>query len=122
MLHDKIIAAIRTGCAALGAFLLTWLVSVLAKQGVEITLDPEWVTLLSGLFFALAVAVYNLAVGWLTENVWDGFGWLLGVNKPPAYVDVDVREEEGGVAVDPEVVEQADRNVDPGGGRHADPR
>jgi len=34
--------------------------------------------------------------------VWDGFGWLLGVNKPPAYVDYDLRDPSlgAGFAVD----------------------
>jgi hypothetical protein len=101
MLHDKMIAAIRTGCAAGGAYVLTWLVSVLAGRGIVVALEPEWVTALSGFLFVLFVAAYNLVVNWLTENVWDGFGWLLGVNKPPAYVDVDTRRSSsGGVAVD----------------------
>lgn len=100
MLHDKIIAAIRTGCAALGAYVFTTIVSLLAGWGLEVTVDPELQTLLVGLVFALLVAGYNLLVGWLTDNVWDGFGWLLGVNKPPSYVEVDLRSDPEGVAVD----------------------
>lgn len=102
MFRDKIIAAARTGFAALGAFLVTWAVGLLAGWGLEVTLDPEWATLISGLLFAAFVGLYNLAVGWLTDNVWDGFGWLLGVNKAPAYVDYDVRDPHlgAGVAVD----------------------
>lgn len=95
MLHDKIIAAIRTGCAALGAFVFTWVVSTLAGWGLEVEIDPELQTLLVGLAFAGLVALYNLLVAWLTENVWDGFGWLLGVNKPPSYVEADLRTEPG---------------------------
>ena len=86
MFRDKIIAAIRTGCAALGAYALTFAVTTLAGWGLEVTLDPELQTMLVGVLFAGFVAAYNLAVGWLTENVWDGFGWLLGVNKAPSYV------------------------------------
>lgn len=100
MLHDKIIAAIRTGCAALGAYVFTFVISTLAGWGLDVTLDPELQTLLVGLLFALLVAAYNLLVAWLTENVWDGFGWLLGVNKAPAYVEADLRDEPDGVAVD----------------------
>lgn len=100
MLHDKIIAAIRTGCAALGAYVFTTIVSLLAGWGLEVTVDPELQTLLVGLAFALLVAGYNLLVAWLTDNVWDGFGWLLGVNKPPSYVEVDLRSDPEGVAVD----------------------
>jgi hypothetical protein len=98
MFHDKIIAAIRTGCAALGAYVLTFAVSTLAGWGLEVTLDPELQTLLTGLLFAAFVAGYNLGVNWLTDNVWDGFGWLLGVNKPPSYVEDDMRRQPGGVA------------------------
>jgi hypothetical protein len=100
MFHDKIIAAIRTGCAALGAYVLTWCVSLLTGWGLDVTLDPELQTMLVGLLFAAFIALYNLAVAYLTENVWDGFGWLLGVNKPPAYVDADFRDHDGGAAVD----------------------
>jgi hypothetical protein len=95
MFHDKIIAAVRTGCAALGAFLVTWAVSQLASLGLAVELDPELATLVSGLLFALFVAGYNLGVNWLTEHVWGGFGWLLGVNKPPSYVEADLRTEPG---------------------------
>ena len=100
MFHDKIIAAIRTGCAALGAYVFTFAISTLAGWGLDVTLDPELQTLLVGLLFALLVAGYNLLVAYLTENVWDGFGWLLGVNRPPSYVDADFRDHSGGAAVD----------------------
>lgn len=100
MLHDKIIAAIRTGCAVLGAAALTGLVQLLAKWGLDVEIDPELSTTVAVILFGLAVALYNLLVNWLTENVWDGFGWLLGVNKPPSYVEEDLRVDAGGVAVD----------------------
>ncbi len=105
MLHDKIIAAIRTGCAVLGASVVTFLATVLADWGLDVEVDPEFSGLLSVLLFSLIVALYNLAVAWLTENVWDGFGWLLGINQPPSYVTEDLRHEEGGVAVDDEVLD-----------------
>lgn len=100
MLHDKIIAAIRTGCAVLGASAVTFLVSTLAGWGLEVEVDPELSSILAVLLFGIIVALYNFLVGWLTENVWDGFGWLLGVNKPPSYVEADLRVDSGGVAVD----------------------
>lgn len=90
MLRDKIIAAIRTGCAVLGATLITFLVAKLASWGVELEVDDTWSVALAGALFGIFVALYNFAVAWATENVWDGFGWLLGVNKPPSYA------EEGG--------------------------
>lgn len=100
MLHDKIIAAIRTGCAVLGAAAVTKLIALFAAWGLDVTVDPELSGILSVLLFGVIVAVYNLAVNYLTENVWDGFGWLLGVNKPPSYVEADLRTEPGpGVVV-----------------------
>lgn len=100
MLRDKIIAAARTGFAVLGATIVTFVVAKLADVGLEVTLDPTWSTALAGALFALFVGAYNFGVAWATENVWDGFGWLLGVNKAPSYVDVDLRTEPEGVAVD----------------------
>ena len=100
MLHDKIIAAIRTGCAVLGASAVTFLVSLLAGHGIDVEIDPELSSILAVILFGVIVALYTLVVAWLTENVWDGFGWLLGVNKPPSYVEEDLRVDAGGVAVD----------------------
>lgn len=112
MLRDKIIAAVRTACAALGTVVVTWVVLQLANLGVIVKVDETWSTALAGALFAIFIGLYNFGVQWLTENVWDGFGWLLGVNKAPAYVDQDFRtpEEDAGVAVDKDLVEQADRN------------
>jgi hypothetical protein len=102
MLRDKIIAAVRTGSAVLGTAIVLAVVGKLTDWGFEVQVDPTWATVLSGALFALFVGAYNFVVAWAAENVWDGFGWLLGVNKPPAYVDKDLRiePEDGGVAVD----------------------
>lgn len=108
MLHDKIIAAIRTGCAVLGASAVTFLVSMLAGWGIDVEIDPELSSILAVLLFGVIVALYNLAVAWLTENVWDGFGWLLGVNKAPAYVEADLRSDPEGVAVDDTALPQVE--------------
>lgn len=91
MLRDQIIAAIRTGCAVLGAAIVTWLVGRL--PGVELT--PETGTALGVFLAAVAVAVYNLAAGWLA-TLHPLFGYLLGVPKAPTYGG-------GGDAVDPDV-------------------
>jgi hypothetical protein len=107
MFRDKLIAAARTGFAAFGAFVVTWVVSLLGSWGFEVTLDPEWATLISGILFAAFVGCYNLGVAWLTDNVWDGFGWLLGVNKPPSYVEADLRTEpaeDAGLALDSDAI------------------
>lgn len=92
MLRDKIIAAIRTTSAAFGTVVVVWVVTKLADFGVIVKVDEEWSTVLAGAIFALCMGAYNFLVQWLTENVWDGFGWLLGVNKPPVYADLDLRQ------------------------------
>lgn len=86
MFHDKMIAAIRTLCAVLGTLFITWVVGLLTGWGFKVELDESWTSLMAGLLFAFLVSAYNYAVAWLTEHVWLGFGWLLGVNKPPSYI------------------------------------
>lgn len=79
-MSDKIVAAIRTGVAAAVATLLVWAASTF---GVEL---PEGTAEIVGaVVFGLVVAAYNYAVTWATANVWDGFGWLLGIPKNPTY-------------------------------------
>lgn len=91
MLRDKIIAAARTGFAVLGATVVTVVVGYLTNWGFEVEVDPTWSTALAGAMFAVFVGLYNFVVQWATENIWPGFGWLLGVNKPPTYVEDEVR-------------------------------
>ena len=100
MLRDKIIAAARTGFAVLGTAIVTWVVAQLATLGVIVKVDETWSTLLAAAFFAVFVGVYNAAVQWATENLWSGFGWLLGNLPAPSYVEADLRTEPEGVAVD----------------------
>lgn len=90
MLRDKLIAAIRTGCATLGALVITATLGWLANVGLEVEYDSSWGVALSFALFSVLVAFYNFAVAWLTDNVWGGFGWLLGVNKPPSYITDNV--------------------------------
>lgn len=101
MLHDKIVAAIRTGCAVFGATALTALITWLTGHGVDVELDAETQLLILGVVAGVLVALYNFAVGWLTEHVWDGFGWLLGVNKPPVYAEPLLEEEDSELPLDP---------------------
>lgn len=85
MLRDQIIAAVRTGCAALGALAITSFVSLLLGWGIKVEVDPSWSLALSGFMFATFLGAYNFGVNWLTLNVHSSFGWLLGVNQPPTY-------------------------------------
>lgn len=80
MLHDSVIAAIRTGCAALVTLLIAWLGTAL---GVHLPTDTS--TALAGALFVVAIAVYNWVVIWLSAHVSPLFGYLLGVPKRPTY-------------------------------------
>jgi len=82
MLRDSIIAAIRTGVAALVTWLLAWVLQI----GVHI--DPNTSHVLNVLLFGLAIAGYNFVVGLLERKVNPLFGLLLGVPKAPAYGEV----------------------------------
>lgn len=115
MLRDKIIAAARTGFSVLGASIVTWVVLKLAELGVVVKVDETWSTILAGAMFAIFVSFYNLGVGWLKDNVWDGFGWLLGVNQAPSYVEADLRSPaapDDGVAVDAAAVDDVLKGLD----------
>lgn len=85
MLRDQIIAAIRTGSAVWGPAIITAIATALTSWGFDLEVDSSWGIALAGFLFAVLVAGYNLAVNLLTTHVWQGFGWLLGVNKLPDY-------------------------------------
>lgn len=86
MLRNSLIAGIRTATAVAVA----WCIAKLTGLGVA--LDPETGTILAGAAFAVAVGGYNVVVNYLTERVHPVFGYLLGINKPPAY-DVEYAED-----------------------------
>lgn len=82
MLHDSVIAAIRTGCAALVTLLIAWLGSTLGVHLPDGTSDQ-----LAGALLIVAIALYNLAVIWLSAHVSPLFGYLLGIPKQPTYAE-----------------------------------
>lgn len=79
MLHNSIIAAIRTGVATLVGLFIAYLVSL----GFELDASVE-VNLISGLT-VLFTAAYNYIVILLEKHVHPYFGVLLGVPKTPTY-------------------------------------
>lgn len=79
MFRDSVIAAIRTGVAALITWLLAWAV------GIGVHIDPDTSNVLNVLIFGVAMAAYNLGVGFLERRVNPLFGILLGIPKAPAY-------------------------------------
>lgn len=85
MLRDSLIAAIRTGVAALVGIFVAWLVS----RGFELdaAFEANLVTTLSVLF----IAGYNYLVNVLERKVNPMFGILLGIPKAPAYGAVGTR-------------------------------
>lgn len=81
MLRDSIIAAVRTGIAALIGLLIAWLVGLGVDVGdLEATLNVA--------MFGLFTALYNVVVSLLERNVHPMFGVLLGIPKAPAYGSV----------------------------------
>lgn len=74
-----VVAAIRTGVAALVGFIL----AALAANGFD--LPEEFAANLTAVLFVLATGLYNLVVVWLEKNVSPKFGLLLGIPKAPNY-------------------------------------
>lgn len=79
MFHDSMIAAIRTGVAALVGSLVAYLIS----QGLD--LDESFAVNLTTAMTILAIAGYNYFVIILEKKVNPKFGYLLGVPKTPSY-------------------------------------
>lgn len=79
-MSDKIVAAIRTGVAAAVAGVLVY---VADRFGLR--LPDGTAELVGAALFGVVVGLYNLAVNFLSERVWDGFGLLLGIPKNPTY-------------------------------------
>ena len=91
MLYNALIAAIRTGIAAVVGFVITWAVA----QGVEF---PEgFEELLTAGLFAGSTVAYNALVNWLAAKVHPWFGYLLGVPKTPEYSAVAAQQRDGQV-------------------------
>lgn len=79
MFHDSIIAAIRTGVAAI----VVTVISLFIRNGIEIddTLAGSLTVALTG----LGIAAYNWLVIVLEKKVDPRFGFLLGIPKTPSY-------------------------------------
>ena len=74
-----VVAAIRTGVAALVGFII----AALAANGFD--LPEEFAANLTAVLFVVATGLYNLVVVWLEKNVSPKFGILLGIPKTPTY-------------------------------------
>ena len=79
MLHDSMIAAIRTGIAALVGTVVSYLVS----SGFD--LDSGFTLGLITVLTVFCIASYNWLVIILEKKVHPMFGILLGVPKAPKY-------------------------------------
>ena len=104
MLRDSLIAAIRTGVAALAGLLVTYLIAL----GVD--LPEDFAANFTAVVFILATAGYNFAVGFLERKVNPLFGVLLGVPKAPAYGSVGTKTPGGAT---PAAVDEALDYVSP---------
>lgn len=79
MFHDSVIAAIRTGVAALVGFVVAYLVS----NGLE--LDESFALNLTTILTVFFTALYNWVVILLEKHVNPYFGVLLGIPRTPSY-------------------------------------
>lgn len=79
MFRDSIIAAIRTGIAALVGFIVAFLVT----QGFE--LDENFALNLTTVLTVFFTSLYNWLVILLEKKVDPKFGVLLGIPKAPVY-------------------------------------
>ena len=79
MLHDPLIALIRTLVPSAVGACLAWA----AARGLEI--DAETSAALAAALVAICTTLYYAAVTWLERKVDPAFGWLLGVPKAPSY-------------------------------------
>jgi hypothetical protein len=89
MFRDSIIAAVRTGVAALVGVLIAWLVNV------GIPVPDDFQQSLNAIVVAGATLGYNLIVGLLERKVNPYFGFLLGIPKAPAYGSVGTQTPSG---------------------------
>ncbi len=79
MLHDTLIAVIRTAVPSAVGVLIAWLL----QRGVVI---PDDVAMqLSGALVAVCITLYYALVTLLERKVHPAFGWLLGVPTAPTY-------------------------------------
>ena len=79
MLHDTLIALIRTFVPAAVGSAVAWAIA----HGVGITDDVQ--TQLSAVLVTLSITLYYALVTVLERKVNSAFGWLLGVPKVPMY-------------------------------------
>lgn len=82
MLHDSLIALIRTGVPAVVGTVIAFFID----RGVNISDDQ--VTALSAALIPLCISLYYVLVTALERNVNPAFGWLLGAPKAPSYGSV----------------------------------
>ncbi len=79
MLHDPLIALIRTLVPSAVGAALAWA----AARGIGI--DDQTSASLTAALVAICTALYYAAVTALERKVDPAFGWLLGVPKAPSY-------------------------------------
>lgn len=79
MLHDSLIALIRTGVPAVVGTVIAFLID----KGVNI--GDDQVTALSAALIPVCISLYYALVTVLERNVSPEFGWLLGAPKAPSY-------------------------------------
>lgn len=79
MLHDSVIALIRTAVPAIVGTVLAWLIQL----GIDISTETQ--AQLSAALIPIVISAYYAGVTYLERNVNPSFGWLLGAPKAPTY-------------------------------------
>lgn len=88
MLHDSLIALIRTFVPAAIGSAIAWG----ASQGVVIPDDTQ--TQLTAALVTVCITLYYALVTLLERKVNPAFGWLLGMPKTPTYQPPTIESEE----------------------------
>jgi len=78
-IQDALTAAVRTGAAGIGAYVIAWLI------GLGVTIPDGFALALTAVLFGLILAGWNLAIGLAVRYVHPWFGYLLIVAKSPTY-------------------------------------
>ena len=81
-IQDALTAAIRTGAAGIGAYVIAWLI------GLGVTIPDGFNLALTAVLFGLILAGWNLAIGLAARYIHPWFGYLLIVAKSPSYAPV----------------------------------
>ena len=83
-MSDYIVSLIRTTVPAAVGVVLSWLIELGLKYGVQVDIPEDFGATFSGSIVVLCIAVYYGVIRALEEK-WPIVGWLLGTAKKLTY-------------------------------------